>query len=244
MATQNQIDQFLKMITPIAQKQAKKHGNKIYPSVCVAQAAHESGFGTSAKMRKANALFGVKVGKAAYKFGTAWHGQGYKTGTTEYYDGKNPTKIVDYFRAYDTVEDSVEDYMDLLCTAKRYSGALNQPSARKCIEGIIKGGYATGINYVDHIMALIDKYNLTRIDDGVTQYEPVKKLPVLKYGSKGDAVKEAQRLLNEHGYDLKVDGIYGKATETAVLKFQLKNNIKVDGIIGKDTWNCLKSPSK
>lgn len=238
MATQNQINKFLKEITPIAQRQAKKHGNKIYASVCVAQAAHESGFGTSSKMVKANALFGVKVGKSAYKFGTAWKGAGYKTGTTEYYDGKNPTKIVDWFRAYDTIEDAVEDYMDLLCTASRYKGALNQPSARKCIEGIVNGGYATGPNYADHVMAIINNYNLTRIDEGLL-YEPVKARPVLKRGSRGNNVKELQELLNNHGYNLKVDGIFGDNTEKAVLQFQLDHQLKVDGIVGKITWNKL-----
>ena len=74
---------FLNMIAPIAVEQAKKHGFKIFASVCIAQAIHESGWGTSTKMVRANALYGVKVGKAAYKFGTAWKGKAYKTGTTE-----------------------------------------------------------------------------------------------------------------------------------------------------------------
>lgn len=236
MATQKQINKFLTDITPIAQGQAAKHGNKIFASVCVAQAAHESGFGTSAKMVKANALFGVKVGKSAYKFGNAWNGEAYKTGTKEYYDGKNPTKIVDWFRAYDTVEDAVEDYMDLLCTAKRYKGALNQPNPAKCIEGIIKGGYATGPNYVDHIMDLINKYDLTRVDRGLP-YTPVK--PVLKRGAKGNDVKKLQELLNKQGYELKVDGKFGELTESAVKDFQKNKGLKIDGIVGNKTWNLL-----
>lgn len=171
MATKSQIEAFITMMIPIAKRQAKKHGYKIYASVCIAQAAHESGWGTSAKMRNANALFGVKVGKSAYKFGNAWKGEAYKTGTTEYYDGVNATKIVDWFRKYSSVEDSAEDYMDLLCTANRYKGALNQPTPQKCIEGIIKGGYATGPQYVNHIMQTINKYGLTRYD-GHLEYYP------------------------------------------------------------------------
>ena len=53
--------------------------------------------------------------KSAYHFGNAWNGKAYKTGTTEYYDGKNPTKITDWFRAYDNIEDATEDYFDMLC---------------------------------------------------------------------------------------------------------------------------------
>ena len=70
MATAVQRATFLNMIIPIAIEQAKKHDMKIYPSVCIAQAIHESGWGTSQKMVRANALFGIKVGNSAWKFGT------------------------------------------------------------------------------------------------------------------------------------------------------------------------------
>ena len=123
--TKKQID-FINMVAPIAVAQAAKHANALFPSVTIAQAAHESGWGTSAKMVKANALYGIKVGKSAWKFGTAWKGAAYKTGTTEYYDGKNPTKIVDWFRAYDNITDATEDYMDMLCHCQRYKKALNR----------------------------------------------------------------------------------------------------------------------
>lgn len=166
MATKAQQAAFVSMIAPIAQEQAKRHDNKIFPSVCIAQAIHESGWGTAAKMVKANALFGVKVGSGV-KFGTAWKGKGYKTGTTEYYDGKTATRITDYFRAYDTVADSVEDYMDMLCTAKRYQKALNRSNPSECINGIVAGGYATGPAYAQSIISLIKKYNLSWYDSAV-----------------------------------------------------------------------------
>lgn len=58
----------------------------------------------------------------------------------------------------------------------------------------------------------------------------------LKKGSKGDSVKELQKMLNDRiGAGLKVDGIYGAKTETAVKKFQKKYKIKVDGIFGKQS---------
>lgn len=166
MATKAQQATFISMIAPIAQEQAKKHNNKIFASVCIAQAIHESGWGTSAKMVRANALFGIKVGSGV-KFGTAWKGKGYKTGTTEYYDGKTATKITDYFRAYDTVADSVEDYYDMLCTSKRYQGALNRSNPSECINAIVAGGYATGPAYAQKIIALIKQYNLGWYDDNV-----------------------------------------------------------------------------
>lgn len=241
MATKTQVNSFLKMIVPIAVRQCKKHKNKVYPSVCIAQACHESGYGTSAKMVKANALYGVKVGKSAYKYGSAWKGAAYKTGTTEYYDGKTATKITDYFRQYDTVEDATEDYLDLLCTASRYKGALNQPTAKKCIEGIIAGGYATGPQYVSHIMTVIDKYDLTRYDNGLTEWIPnAGSRATIKKGSRGEDVLHLQTRLSAQGYDPgKSDGIFGEKTRSAVIRFQQDKELKPDGIVGAKTWNAI-----
>lgn len=152
------------MVAPIAVRQAAKHGGQLFPSVTIAQAAHESGWGTSAKMVKANALYGVKVGKSAYKFGIAWNGAAYKTGTTEYYDGKNPTKIVDFFRAYSSIEDATEDYMDMLCHCQRYKSALNRKTPAQSITAIVAGGYATGPEYSKRIIEIIQGCNLTVYD--------------------------------------------------------------------------------
>ncbi len=66
-------------------------------------------------------------------------------------------------------------------------------------------------------------------------------LPVLRYGSRGDAVKELQRMLNMVGYGLKVDGIFGRRTLAAVRDFQKKNLLVVDGIVGVRTWSKLIS---
>lgn len=242
--------QFLAMIVPLAQKQAREHDNKLYPSVTIAQAIHESGWGTSKKMVAANALFGVKVGKSAYHFGDAWHGAAYKTGTTEYYDGKTATKITDYFRQYDSVEDAVCDYMDMLCHCKRYRGAISKPTPRQSIEGIIAGGYATGPNYVNAIMNLIKQYNLTQYDMKVlggmqiiSSVNPYAETRItLRRGMRGDKVKYLQWFLKEKFklYSGNIDGAFGPATEEAVISFQMKNKLAVDGIVGPKTWAELK----
>lgn len=235
---------FLNMIVPIAIEQAKKHKGQIYASVCIAQAIHESGWGTSAKMVRANALFGIKVGKSAYHFGTAWKGKAYKTGTTEYYDGKNPTKITDFFRAYDSVADATEDYFDMLCHCKRYKGALNQPTPKKCIEGIIAGGYATGPEYVKAIMDILNSktYNLTQYDSGEVKLVNPYTLTTfpLREGSRGSSVKWLQWELNQRGASLKTDGVFGKQTKLSVLLYQKENGLVQDGIVGKKTIESLK----
>lgn len=163
-ATKKQQKAFLDMIIPIAQRQAKKHNNQIFASVCIAQACWESGWGTSAKMVKANAVFGVKVGKSAWKFGTAWKGAAYYSGTTEYYDGVNPSHIMDFFRQYSSVEDSTEDYFDMLCHCQRYKPALNRSNPADCIRAIVAGGYATGPEYAEKIIGIIKSHNLAWYD--------------------------------------------------------------------------------
>ena len=61
----------------------------------------------------------------------------------------------------------------------------------------------------------------------------------LSYGSKGSDVKTLQELLNQNGYSLDVDGIFGSKTQAAVKDYQTKNNLAVDGIAGNETWGSL-----
>lgn len=242
-ASATQKSNFIARVAPIAVDQAKKHGRKLFASVAIAQAIQESGWGTSAKMVNANALFGVKVGKSAWKFGTAWKGKAYKTGTTEYYDGVHPEKIVDYFRAYDNISDATEDYMDLLCTAKRYKSALNQINPQRSIEEIVKGGYATGPDYAKHICQLIKTYNLEKYDgkDIPVNDNPYKlTTSLLKKGSRGESVKWLQYELNRYGVGLKVDGILGPKSEQAIKDYQKANKLVVDGKAGPVTLLSLK----
>ena len=79
MATSAEVTAFLKKMIPIAQAQAEKHDHKLFASVCIAQACCESAYGTSPKMRRANALYGIKVGKSKVHFGTAWKDKAYST---------------------------------------------------------------------------------------------------------------------------------------------------------------------
>lgn len=236
------------MIAPIAIRQSAKHGNALFPSVTIAQAAHESGWGTSTKMVKANALYGIKVGKSAWKFGTAWKGAAYRTGTTEYYDGKTATKIVDYFRAYSTVEDATEDYMDMLCHCTRYKNALNRKTPQESIAAIVSGGYATGPNYTSAIMKIINNCNLTVYDKGgssqitesQTQWQVGKTYTTqqdLNVRSSPDGNKLPFLSLTKDAQKHSFVGADG----TAVLKKGTRVTVKEIKELGTSTW--LRIPS-
>lgn len=64
---------------------------------------------------------------------------------------------------------------------------------------------------------------------------------LLQMGSSNSQVEEAQSKLNNHGYDIAIDGIFGSATQSAVKSFQSESNIQVDGIVGNDTLNALNN---
>lgn len=70
---------------------------------------------------------------------------------------------------------------------------------------------------------------------------------LLRYGSRGDAVKLMQKYLNVIGRvfsqipSIAEDGIFGRGTENAVRIFQGLFSLAVDGIIGKNTWETVVS---
>ncbi len=64
---------------------------------------------------------------------------------------------------------------------------------------------------------------------------------LLRFGSRGEDVRQAQALLNRHGHGLAEDGIFGPLTHQAVIRFQQTEGLMVDGIIGPQTWGALCS---
>lgn len=63
--------------------------------------------------------------------------------------------------------------------------------------------------------------------------------PLIKKGDHNSYVAECQQLLNEHGYRLIVDGMFGAGTERAVKAFQQSKGLAADGIVGSMTWSAL-----
>ncbi len=76
--------------------------------------------------------------------------------------------------------------------------------------------------------------------------------PIIKLGSKGEAVKHAQQALISRGYTpLDDDGIFGPITRNRVSWYPLNRSVgeywasssplDVDGIVGRQTWSALGS---
>jgi peptidoglycan hydrolase-like protein with peptidoglycan-binding domain len=67
---------------------------------------------------------------------------------------------------------------------------------------------------------------------------------VLHPGVAGEDVREAQRLLQAHGFSPgRIDGDMGPLTRAAVERFQRSRGIRVDGLIGRETLRELKTPT-
>lgn len=70
---------------------------------------------------------------------------------------------------------------------------------------------------------------------------------VLRRGSRGNDVSIIQYYLqfvgrfNDNLQPIEVDGIFGPATESAVVAFQREYGLTPDGIVGRNTWNMLQN---
>lgn len=62
---------------------------------------------------------------------------------------------------------------------------------------------------------------------------------IMRKGSKGSGVTQAQTRLSQRGWKIHVDGDFGNETDTIVRKFQHQKGLHVDGVIGKNTWKAL-----
>lgn len=63
---------------------------------------------------------------------------------------------------------------------------------------------------------------------------------LLRYGSRGESVRQVQSRLNKLGYWCgTADGIFGVNTRSAVRRFQSAKGLSVDGIVGPKTYSAL-----
>ena len=124
-------------------------------SVSVAQAILESDWGRSRLTRQGNNLFGIK--------GTGSAGQ-VSLATWEHLDGQDVV-VQAGFRAYYTLEESVDDHGRFFTRNKRYEDAMSVASdARAFARQIQADGYATDPSYADKLIRLMDRYDLYRFD--------------------------------------------------------------------------------
>ena len=151
-------NEFLETVAKLVVEENNRRGKPLFPSVVIAQAICESGWGQSQIMMKANAIFGIKAT-------SNWKGKVYNANTKECYDGVSYTNISACFRAYNNLQESISDYFDLITKSERYRKACVANSPLECITAIKNGGYATSPTYINTIMSIINSNNLTKYDN-------------------------------------------------------------------------------
>jgi flagellar protein FlgJ len=142
---------FLKDIWPHAQQAAKQLN--VDPHILVAQAALETGWGKSIIRHpdgsSSNNLFGIKAG-------ATWHKDTASVATLEYRDGI-AIKEHARFRAYDSLAESFQDYVDFLQNNPRYKNALASVGDPRQFAAALQGaGYATDPQYADKIQNVLN----------------------------------------------------------------------------------------
>ena len=142
---------FVKTLWPSAVNAAKQIG--VSPKVLIAQAALETGWGKHIIRRQdgsnSNNLFGIK---ADHK----WEGDKVVANTLEYRDGVVRRENA-AFRAYDSMESSMEDYAQFISNGPRYQKVMENPNdAEAYVKSLQDSGYATDPQYADKIINIMN----------------------------------------------------------------------------------------
>lgn len=130
--------------------------HQILPSVVMAQAILESGWGTSDKAKQANNLFGIKAA-------TDWKGPTVTLPTQEYVNGKWTT-VDAKWRKYDNWGASIVDHALFLKERTRYKAIIGNTDYKSVCTELQKAGYATDPTYASKLISVIESNNLTQFD--------------------------------------------------------------------------------
>ena len=257
---------FIESVKEGAIKGQRKYS--ILPSITIAQAILESGWGTSKLALKGKNLFGIKAF-------SSWTGKRITFPAKEWYDGKEQV-VNAQFRAYDSFSESIEDHNKLL-SSSRYKSVRECKDYRAACREIFNCAYATDPVYSEKLMKIIEENKLYEFDKensikevaldidnqkirrfqqlcnvldikdsegkclaednilGPKTRSCIGRMPTLRFGSKGAAVKFIQEVLKV----IPVDGEFGPVTEQAVKNYQLHKNITSDGIVVLNTWTMI-----
>ncbi|MNZ30507.1 Peptidoglycan hydrolase FlgJ [compost metagenome] len=160
-------DEFVAAMLPMAERAAKRIG--VDPRYLVAQAALETGWGKSLIVRgdgsSGHNLFGIKAG-------ASWNGDSAKSLTSEYENGRKVREVAS-FRAYDSFEQSFQDYVSFLQNNDRYQDALDSAhKPEQFMKELQQAGYATDPQYarkVSQIAKQMQVYQAVAMADSPTR---------------------------------------------------------------------------
>lgn len=145
--------EFLSQIAKAALESGRLHN--VPPSVILAQAALESGWGRSRLARDHHNLFGIKASKTqrSAQFNTLEFGQ------------KGAHIVQARFRSFDSVEQSISHHGDLLSSDARYATTRLVGDNWRSFVAELAPIYASDPAYAARITQIIERYKLDRWDN-------------------------------------------------------------------------------
>lgn len=152
------VNQFIKTIAPIAQKEQKKY--HIPASIIIAQAGTESNWGRSKLAYKYNNLFGIKATSKKNRV---------RMYTKENMNGKT-VEVKQYFAVYNSWEASLKAHAELLAHGTKakpnvFKDVLKAKNYQEAAWALQKDGYATDPNYASELIYAIKKFKLYNYDE-------------------------------------------------------------------------------
>jgi len=151
---------FFNLMLPYALNQ-----NIILPSIPLAQAALETGFG---KYTKRNNYFGIKSNKTQPHF----------ISKTNEYINSNKVQTICRFKKYNSISDSFSDYLNLI-QKERYRKVVLASNYMEGCKALYICGYATDPNYASKLISIIEKYSLSLWDDKLSSWAIKARLYVI-----------------------------------------------------------------
>jgi len=126
-------------------------------SITLAQALHESNYGTSQLAQAANNHFGIKCK-------SSWVGETYFYEDDDY-DNRGKL-IASCFRSYETDIDSYVDHSNFLMSRPNYGRlfSFQRTDYKSWAYGLKQSGYATDPDYASKLITKIEKYGLDQYD--------------------------------------------------------------------------------
>lgn len=151
-------EQFIKQAAVYVQKYAPQFEIKVNSPI-IAQLVLESDGGTSELAVNAHNYGGLKYREGRCPSAIGFY---HKVGSEQNEEGSYTSSNMKWFK-FPNMEAGIKGYFEFI-NIPNYSKLKGVTDPRTYLELIKAAGYATSLKYVDNVMAVIEKYNLTQYD--------------------------------------------------------------------------------
>ncbi len=220
---------------------------KILPSLVIAMAIKESGWGKSELSAKYYNYFGMKWNTKCGCKCISFNTKEWDKATQSYVTVKAK------FRAYGSPEEGIQGFYDFISSYKRYANLIGETDPAEACVKIQADGWATSPTYAASLYKdYIVKYSLTRYDIAGAAPDPVQEPDVKPYFICGKVYTTTVNLyirkypngVKKKPYELTVDGKIHSIMDNhgdAVLKEGTRITCKEVVQEGKQVWLLIPS---